>query len=96
MPEKRKFLSFLMLVALGVVTPVFFLQVRNGKRTAVLAVVMSGRRRERLYSIYRPNTGLQQRAESLQEVKNKCKKVRSSVKYTFTAKFILVILYLLV
>lgn len=35
---------------------------------------MSGRRKEKLYSIYRPNTGLQQRAESLEKVKSTYKK----------------------
>ena len=44
------------------------LQVRNGKKTAILAVVIdkkakskTGKKQERVYVIYRPNTGQQVR-----------------------------------
>ncbi|KAK7494073.1 hypothetical protein BaRGS_00014731 [Batillaria attramentaria] len=52
------------------------LQERNLKRTAIL-VVLSGKnkKREKVYSVYRPNTGLQTRAETLDEIKKKYKKV---------------------
>lgn len=52
------------------------LQERNLKRTAIL-VVLSGKnkKKEKVYSVYRPNTGLQSRAETLEEVKKKYKKV---------------------
>ncbi|XP_064461172.1 protein strawberry notch homolog 1-like isoform X2 [Ornithodoros turicata] len=56
-------------------------QVRNGKKTAVLAVCDQSRRskekekKEKLYRLYRPNTGLQVRHESLAELKSKYKKV---------------------
>lgn len=54
-------------------------QVRCGKKTAVLAVADQARRskekKERLFRLYRPNTGLQVRQESLNELKSKYKKV---------------------
>lgn len=54
-------------------------QVRNGKKTAVLAVSDAARRskekKEKLFRLYRPNTGLQVRQESLVELKSKYKKV---------------------
>ena len=45
--------------------PSNLLQVRNGKKTAVLAVVIDkkskskGKKQEKVYVIYRPNTGAQ-------------------------------------
>ena len=45
--------------------PSNLLQVRNGKKTAVLAVVIDkkskskGKKQEKVYVIYRPNTGQQ-------------------------------------
>ncbi|KMQ97410.1 protein strawberry notch [Lasius niger] len=56
-------------------------QIRNGKQTAILAVVVdSGKKkseskRDQLYMVYRPNTGLQLRQESLGELEKKYKKV---------------------
>ncbi|GAB6030353.1 Protein strawberry notch 1 [Chamberlinius hualienensis] len=58
-------------------------QARNSHQTTVLAVcnVSSGRKKdkkdkgEKLYSIYRPNSGVQQRMESIAEIKRKYKKV---------------------
>ncbi|CAN8016820.1 unnamed protein product [Ixodes persulcatus] len=54
-------------------------QVRNGKKTAVLAVCDQARRskekKDKLFRLYRPNTGLQVRHESLTELKSKYKKV---------------------
>lgn len=54
-------------------------QVRCGKKTAVLAVADQARRskekKEKLFRLYRPNTGLQVRQESLTELKSKYKKV---------------------
>ncbi|KAH6933665.1 hypothetical protein HPB50_017430 [Hyalomma asiaticum] len=53
-------------------------QVRCGKKTAVLAVADQARRskekKEKLFRLYRPNTGLQVRQESLAELKSKYKK----------------------
>lgn len=59
------------------------LQPRNGKLTVVLAVSSATASRkkdkkergEKMYSVYRPNTGLQLRQESLSEIKKKYKKV---------------------
>lgn len=56
-------------------------QIRNGKQTAILAVVVdSGKKRsegkkDQLYMVYRPNTGLQLRQETLGELEKKYKKV---------------------
>ncbi|CAN7986972.1 unnamed protein product [Ixodes hexagonus] len=54
-------------------------QVRNGKKTAVLAVLDQARRakekKDKLFRLYRPNTGLQVRHESITELKSKYKKV---------------------
>lgn len=57
-------------------------QVRNGKHTAILAMeVDSGSKKkleskkEQMFSVYRPNTGLQFRQESLAELEKKYKKV---------------------
>lgn len=58
-------------------------QVRNGKHTAILAVAVeagtskkkSESKKEQMYSVYRPNTGLQFRQESLAELEKKYKKV---------------------
>ncbi|XP_050314396.1 protein strawberry notch isoform X2 [Anthonomus grandis grandis] len=63
-------------------------QVRNGKNTAILAVAVDGgttsgnkkkseSKKEQMFSIYRPNTGLQFRQESLAELEKKYKKVES-------------------
>lgn len=48
---------------------------RSEKSTAILVIEIPGRKRERIFNIYRPNTGLQLRAETLAEIKAKYKKV---------------------
>ncbi|XP_054281484.1 protein strawberry notch isoform X2 [Macrosteles quadrilineatus] len=65
-------------------------QIRNGKQTAILALcpeatntTKSGKKAEtakkdQLYTIYRPNTGLQLRQETLGELEKKYKKVECS------------------
>nr|CAH7748970.1 unnamed protein product [Callosobruchus chinensis] len=64
-------------------------QVRNGKHTAILAVAVDAgggtaaknkkeSKKEKMFSVYRPNTGLQFRQESLAELEKKYKKVESS------------------
>lgn len=56
-------------------------QVRNGKQTAILAIAVEGgkkkveNKKDQLYTVYRPNTGLQLRQESLGELEKKYKKV---------------------
>ncbi|XP_020285283.1 protein strawberry notch isoform X5 [Pseudomyrmex gracilis] len=56
-------------------------QIRNGKQTAILAVIVdSGKKKteskkDQLYMVYRPNTGLQLRQETLGELEKKYKKV---------------------
>ncbi|KAJ9587309.1 hypothetical protein L9F63_019165 [Diploptera punctata] len=61
-------------------------QIRNGKQTAILAVAVDGgkpskkeekSKKEQFYTIYRPNTGLQLRQETLAELEKKYKKVSS-------------------
>lgn len=53
-------------------------QMRNGKKTAVLAVhPPTMKKKERHFHVYRPNTGLQPRAESPAELKKKFHKVVS-------------------
>lgn len=57
-------------------------QVRNGKKTAILAVMDDSSKKkpekkkdQRLYFVYRPNTGQQVKQETLAELKKKYKKV---------------------
>jgi len=61
-------------------------QVRNGKHTAILAIAVDGgssnpgkkkpeSKKDQMFSVYRPNTGLQFRQESLAELEKKYKKV---------------------
>ncbi|XP_061933922.1 protein strawberry notch [Apis cerana] len=58
-------------------------QIRNGKQTAILAVLVdtgkkkSESKKDQLYMVYRPNTGLQLRQETLGELEKKYKKVSS-------------------
>lgn len=62
-------------------------QIRNNKQTAILAVAVgtsnkkegssSKKDKDQFYTIYRPNTGLQLRQESLGEMEKKYKKVSS-------------------
>lgn len=58
-------------------------QIRNGKQTAILAVVVdTGKKKSeskmhQLYMVYRPNTGLQLRQETLAELEKKYKRVSS-------------------
>ncbi|KXJ14796.1 protein strawberry notch homolog 1 [Exaiptasia diaphana] len=47
--------------------------VRNDKRTAIFVVCQ----KKKMYGIYRPNTGLQTKHESIQDIKKKYKKVTS-------------------
>ena len=54
-------------------------QVKNGKQTAILAIMISGRRKEKLFNIFRPNTGLQLRSETLSEIKGRYKKVQTVI-----------------
>lgn len=60
-------------------------QIRNGKQTAILAVAVDNNskkktdlvksKKDQLYQVYRPNTGLQFRNETLGELEKKYKKV---------------------
>lgn len=58
-------------------------QVRNGKKTAILAIQLSrdgnsskkGSKKDKMFVVYRPNTGQQVKHESLAELKKKYKKV---------------------
>ncbi|XP_077867871.1 protein strawberry notch homolog 1-like [Saccoglossus kowalevskii] len=50
-------------------------QVRNNKRTAILAMQTSTNLRRRLYRVYRPNTGRQLKLETLDEIRKKYKKI---------------------
>ncbi|KAK6620595.1 hypothetical protein RUM43_010887 [Polyplax serrata] len=57
-------------------------QIRNNKQTAILAIAVDcgkskkpENKKESLYTIYRPNTGLQLRQETLAELEKKYKKV---------------------
>lgn len=59
-------------------------QIRNGKQTAILTVAVENSKnkkgegkKDQLYMVYRPNTGLQLRQESLGELEKKYKKVTS-------------------
>ncbi len=54
----------------------FLPQMKNSKKTAILAVAMGGKKvKERLFRVYRPNTGLQLRPEPLDEIKSRSRKV---------------------
>ncbi|XP_032679498.1 protein strawberry notch-like isoform X1 [Odontomachus brunneus] len=59
-------------------------QIRNGKQTAILAVIVdSGKKKseskkDQLYMVYRPNTGLQLRQETLGELEKKYKKMSAN------------------
>ena len=48
---------------------------RNGKKTAILAVVIDKKAKSKGYVIYRPNTGQQVKNETATELKKKYKKV---------------------
>ncbi len=51
-------------------------QIKNGKKTAILAVMKGSRKsKEKLFLVYRPNTGFQLRPESLDEIRQKYRKV---------------------
>ncbi|XP_034947420.1 protein strawberry notch isoform X2 [Chelonus insularis] len=58
-------------------------QIRNGKQTAILAIAVDNgkkkieSKKDQLYMVYRPNTGLQLRQETLGELEKKYKKVSS-------------------
>lgn len=53
------------------------LQDRSVHRFAIIAAFQGAynKKKERLYTVYRPNTGLQPRQETLDEIKKKYKKV---------------------
>ncbi|CAE1330971.1 Protein strawberry notch homolog 1,Protein strawberry notch homolog 2,Protein strawberry notch [Acanthosepion pharaonis] len=62
-------------------------QMRNGKKTAVLAVhPPTMKKKERHFHVYRPNTGLQPRSESPAELKKKFHKGRVLCKDNFSVK----------
>ena len=50
-------------------------QEKNGKRAVMLAALLQGKNKERLYNVYKPNTGLQSKPENITEIKKKYKKV---------------------
>lgn len=50
-------------------------QSRNNKKTAILVIFKSRNKRKCLFSVYRPNTGLQTRQDTLEDIKKKYKKV---------------------
>lgn len=63
---------------------ILFFQVRNNKKTAVLAVCESDAKSDvkkdknnRLFVLYRPNTGLQMKQEPYSDLKKKYKKIKS-------------------
>lgn len=66
---------------MGCSTLNLILQVRNNKKTAVLAVLepsATNKKREknsRMFILYRPNTGMQMKQEAYSELKKKYKKV---------------------
>jgi hypothetical protein len=49
--------------------------VRNEKLAVILAVALSGSKNKKIFTIYRPNTGLQPKTESLESLRRKYKKV---------------------
>ena len=50
---------------------------KNGRRGAILAVLMKGKRNRlaEMFRIYKPNSGVQNRSESLKTIKSKYRKV---------------------
>ncbi|XP_074642051.1 protein strawberry notch homolog 1-like [Tubulanus polymorphus] len=64
-------------------------QMRARNTTCILAVAQSSsRKREKLYNVYRPNTGLQPRPESLESIKKKYKKVvADEAQYSWEQQF---------
>ena len=63
-------------------------QARNAKPTAMLATAMTGKKRNKLFSIYRPNTGLQSKAETIEEIKKKYKRVGGSLWWSIIHPFL--------
>ncbi|XP_023699098.1 protein strawberry notch homolog 1 isoform X2 [Paramormyrops kingsleyae] len=53
----------------------FYVQVRNNKKTAILAKEVNAKKR--LFLVYRPNTGKQLKLETYADIHKKCKKVLS-------------------
>ncbi|XP_025091895.1 protein strawberry notch homolog 1-like isoform X1 [Pomacea canaliculata] len=52
------------------------LQERNCKHTSILIVLQGkNKKKDKVYNVYRPNTGLQSRVETLEEIKKKYKRV---------------------
>lgn len=62
---------------------VLFKQVRNHKKTAVLAVMETSNsnkkkeKKDKMFILYRPNTGMQMKQESYTDLKKKYKKTTS-------------------
>ena len=52
---------------------------KQGRRGAILAVQLHGKRHKTtpVFNVYKPNSGLQSRTESLKTIRNKYRKVRS-------------------
>ena len=50
---------------------------KNGRRGVLLATMLAGKRNktQQLYNVYKPNSGLQGKAESLKSIKGKYRKV---------------------
>lgn len=59
-------------------------QDKGGKRNVILATMLQGKKNkekllDRVYNVYKPNTGLQSKPESLTEIKKRYKKVRQTL-----------------
>ena len=52
---------------------------RNHKKTAILVMCQSRSKKKDVINVYRPNTGLQTKQDTLEDVKKKYKKVTSHV-----------------
>lgn len=50
-------------------------QSRNGKKTAILVICQSRSKKRSLFSVYRPNTGLQSKQDTLEDIRKKYRKV---------------------
>lgn len=50
-------------------------QTRNSKKTAILVICQSRSKKRNFFSVYRPNTGLQTKQDTLEDIKKKYKKV---------------------
>ncbi|KAJ7378733.1 Protein strawberry notch 1 [Desmophyllum pertusum] len=50
-------------------------QIRNCKKTSILVICQSRSKKKNFFSVYRPNTGLQTKQDTLEDIKKKYKKV---------------------